>query len=47
VTRIDPKSAEPVGDPIKVGDSPSAVSVGAGSVWVVNNGSNNVSRIET
>jgi streptogramin lyase/predicted Ser/Thr protein kinase len=35
-----------VGSPLPVGDSPSAVTAGAGSVWVANTGEETVSRID-
>ena len=35
-----------VGDPIEVGDRPSAVAIGVGYVWVANGGDSTVSRID-
>ena len=35
-----------VGPPIKVGDSPSGIAVGAGAVWVANTGDETVTRID-
>lgn len=45
VSRIDPRSGQPVGAPIGVGEDPGAVAVGAGSVWVANFGDGTVTRI--
>jgi streptogramin lyase len=46
VTRIDATSGERLGDPIAVGSRPGAVVVGAGAVWVANNGDGTVTRLE-
>jgi YVTN family beta-propeller protein len=46
VVRINPKTAKVVGAPIKVGTTPVGLAVGAGSLWVTNNASNNVTRID-
>jgi YVTN family beta-propeller protein len=46
VVRIDPKKAEVVGDPIKVGDTPVGLAFGANSLWVSNNRSDDVTRID-
>jgi DNA-binding beta-propeller fold protein YncE len=46
VMRIDPERARRVGSPIKVGDTPVGLAVGAGDLWVSNNRSNDVTRID-
>ena len=44
VVRIDPSSRD-IGDPIRVGEKPSGIAVGAGSVWVADPGEGSVWRI--
>jgi DNA-binding beta-propeller fold protein YncE len=46
VTRLDPRTLEPLGDPLPVGDEPASVSVGADAVWVANGGDGTLTRIE-
>jgi hypothetical protein len=46
VTRLDPSSLRPVGDPIPVGAQPSDVAVGAGAAWVANTADGTVTRID-
>jgi serine/threonine-protein kinase len=43
--RIDPKRGKVVGKEIKVGETPVGLAAGAGALWVSNNASNTVSRI--
>jgi DNA-binding beta-propeller fold protein YncE len=45
VTRIDTRSGQPSGPPIRVGDSPKGIAVLAGSAWVANSGSRSVTRL--
>jgi YVTN family beta-propeller protein len=45
VSRVDPDTSSSA--TIQVGDSPSAVAVGEGAVWVANAGDGTVSRINT
>ena len=44
--RIDPKLARVVGKPIKVGEFPVGHSGGVGALWVSNNRSDTVTRID-
>jgi streptogramin lyase len=44
-TRIKATTGVVVGSPIPVGSQASAIAIGAGSVWVVNDGGASVSRI--
>jgi len=48
ITRIElgTAGAAPTTEPIRVGDAPTAVAVGAGAVWVANAGDGTVSRID-
>jgi serine/threonine-protein kinase len=46
VSRIDPKAGKVVGSPIRVGKTPVGIAAGAGSVWVTNNASDTVTRID-
>ena len=46
VTRIDPISNRPAGEPVRTGRFPTALTVGAGFVWVVNSGDGTVARID-
>ena len=46
VSRIDTDSNELVGEPIRVGNGPTAVAFGEGSVWVTNVDDQTVSRID-
>ena len=43
VTWIDPASKSTF--PIRVGDAPTAIAVGAGAVWVANSAARSVSRV--
>jgi DNA-binding beta-propeller fold protein YncE len=45
VQRIDPRAAQVVGDPIKVGDNPTDVAVDGTGIWVALSGENAVVRI--
>jgi SARP family transcriptional regulator, regulator of embCAB operon len=45
VTRVDPASAQRVGS-VDVGNDPSAIAEGAGSVWVTNSADGTVTRID-
>ena len=45
VTRIDARSGQPSGPPIRVGDSPKGIAVLAGSARVANSGSRSVTRL--
>ena len=45
IARIDPATNRVVGEPSAVGFSPSAVTIGGGSVWVANVGDNTVARV--
>ena len=45
VTRIDTRSGQPSGPPIRVGESPKGIAVLAGSAWVANSGSRSVTRL--
>lgn len=45
LTRYDPATGAPVGDPIPVGREPQSLSVGEGSVWVASAGDGAVFRI--
>jgi DNA-binding beta-propeller fold protein YncE len=47
VIRLDPKSLEPVGDPITVGAGPTDVAVGDGAAWVANSADGTVTRIDS
>jgi peptide/nickel transport system substrate-binding protein len=46
VSRIDPTVNRVVGQPIPVGNAPSGVAVGFGSVWVTNSSDGTLSRID-
>ena len=46
VTRIDPVSNRVLGPPVRTGNFPAALAVGAGYVWVVNAGDGTVARID-
>jgi streptogramin lyase len=46
VMRIDPKTAKVVGTPLRVGQTPVGLAFGDGSLWVSNNASDNVTRID-
>ena len=46
VTRLDPKSKAPSGQPIRVGNGPFSIAVGEGSVWVANQFDDTVVRID-
>jgi streptogramin lyase len=46
VTRIDPRSLEPVGKPISVGAAPADIAVGDGAAWVANTEDGSVTRID-
>ena len=45
VTRLDPASLQPAGNPIPVGAEPGDVAVGAGATWVANSADGTVTRI--
>jgi DNA-binding beta-propeller fold protein YncE len=45
VTRIDPRTGEVVGEPIRVEGQPVGVRVGEGAVWVTSNDDGSLSRI--
>jgi YVTN family beta-propeller protein len=45
VVKVDPSTNVPLGNSGVVGNSPSALAVGAGSVWVANAGSNTLSQV--
>jgi YVTN family beta-propeller protein len=45
VTRIDPRTSRPVGEPVPVALNPYAVAIGDGSVWVACTSENAVVRI--
>ena len=46
VTRIDPIANRVLGEPVRTGSFPTALTVGAGFVWVVNAGDGTVARID-
>ena len=46
VTRIDPIANRVLGEPVRTGSFPAALTVGAGFVWVVNAGDGTVARID-
>jgi serine/threonine-protein kinase len=46
LTRLDPESGEPVGEPLQLGPGISGVAVGAGSVWVADPGAGEVLRVD-
>ncbi len=46
VSRLDPASGHPIGRPLRVGEEPDSVSVGAGAAWVASAGNGSVTRIE-
>ncbi len=46
VSRLDPRTGAPTGEPIRVGPRPGDVAVGAGSVWVANTADATVSRVD-
>jgi streptogramin lyase len=46
VTRLDPRTLRPTGDPIPVGAQPADVAVGEGFVWVANARDGTVTRID-
>jgi streptogramin lyase len=46
LTRLDPESGDPVGEPLQLGPGISGVAVGAGSVWVSNPGAGEVLRVD-
>jgi YVTN family beta-propeller protein len=45
VTQIDPKTASPVGSPIRVGDDPADIAVGKGAVWTADAGDSTVTKV--
>jgi len=45
-TRIEPKSGEVVGEPVKVGGNPSAVAVRGGTAWISLLADNEVARVD-
>jgi DNA-binding beta-propeller fold protein YncE len=46
VTRLNPKTYEPVGRPVRVGRRPAGIAYGEGAVWVANTGVDTVTRID-
>jgi DNA-binding beta-propeller fold protein YncE len=46
VTRLNVETGRMVGEPIRVGEEPKGVAVGADAVWVANSGDGTVSRID-
>jgi len=46
VSRLDPRTGAPTGEPIRVGSRPGDVAVGGGSVWVANTADGTVSRVD-
>ena len=46
VTRLDRRTGEPLGAPIRVGANPRQLAFGFGSVWVTNRDDNTVTRID-
>ena len=46
VSRLDPRTGAPTGEPIRVGARPGDVAVGGGSVWVANTADATVSRVD-
>jgi YVTN family beta-propeller protein len=46
VTRINPRTNQPVGDPINVAREPRGIAVGAGSVWVTSSARDRVFQID-
>lgn len=46
VSRLDPRTGAPTGEPIEVGSRPGDVAVGGGSVWVANTADGTVSRVD-
>ena len=46
VTRLNPKTYEPVGRPIRVGRRPVGIAFGEGAVWVADKGKDAVTRID-
>jgi YVTN family beta-propeller protein len=46
VTRLNPKTYEPVGPPIRVGRRPVGIAFGEGAVWVADKGADAVTRID-
>lgn len=45
VIRIDPRETEWTGEVFEVGDAPQGIAVGAGSIWVADQGSDTVTRL--